>query len=1851
MSASAKMLTHINRYTSSSAPLQRLCHGGTKQKLLVSVQRSESTVRKNKCTFWGIEVAETLNWQGWCLGREFTKHLSLRNVCLKPQKLRFRSHKTPYIVNILYSPFFLRQTNFFHFSWSSTFSSRPPTTRFFITIFPQPIILSPGMSITLPIIFRPLEKKEYEDSILFEKQEGEFSVALHAKLPHLDLLFPDSIQLPTCAVHDYTEASFTMWNDGDLLTCFSWEAPSPFSLLPTRGILDPGEKCTMKVIFQPVMALVYDVSAICSFGDTREKKAIRLKAVAKYPHLLVNVPEDSCEDAQLQNFRDVLSFGSVAVGSTVEKYVDIFNVSVVQILEFEVSAPFTIDRPKEGAHRDPVFSCDIVQATAPARGSSVIPFQFSPHTVGMKSVDYFTITPCGNTTHSVLKVTGSCKGPEVSFQHPFVYFSAINFGEYLIQPLEMTNSSDVPAYYQFDIDCKQSVFSIDRPCGILGGMSTITLKVTFQPTHPIICHRRVACLIHHQDPLFLDLIGTCHTETTSPVILTLKHLTRYRTHMARGLTFFSPDILGTMLKEGKLLLDENGALTLPPEILEDKPPEEYPNIEPMVEYFHDGVSSDFTMFPPHVSLSIKEFDFGCCAKLKEVEPLPLCVTNHTKGKVTVIWTKKTDSPFQVIPESCDIPPLKTMAFRITFQPPQLNSLYAAELEGFAFYKVLRHYNNIEESVTMCPSWSLTIRLCGHTFQPGRQHFIPRYTMDCHEAFPPVCRNTTTYLSVLFCNVGSTAINFHMDREKCPAVLVKPNCGSIAPGAHQIFLLSTCPVDTSTQHHILSLHLNFCSSFTKEIHLKSRAEPLVLLLESDGNLYFRPTCVGTFSSRTFTIKNCTRLPMLFRWKIQQLDKKLLSVQPAEGMILPNEALAQTWTFTPSEQTKYLLRSWVTVWREQELLDDKTPQSTRYILRVIGEGSFGTLTAQEEQVDVGNILVGSTRSCEVTLFNNGTCSLQYVLSVEQMITGPCDPEEVASDPLAITLDHYKGTVAARGKIFLRATLKPARQLHYSWTISYAISTPKATTPLGEKQSVCCVTATGIYPSICITDACGTGSARGISKLHLWRLFSLDTLNQYLEREPTPQELTFRVPTRHSIERIPSIYTPVMLDFNFGAAPVGCMPSVVVLMLQNNGVIPVNWAFLFPSDQKIEMEYWAESAEFDPSELHQMRIEDNQLFTVFPKTGKLLPGEEQTIHLSHRHDFIGTDRLPVLLKVSHGREILLNFIGVTLNPERRYIHFTSTKHMFTPIAIGTYDPPKQIYELYNGGSTTAVYEIQVDALMKVQEENFHHTVFICLNPRGEIGPGLTAHTEWIFSPLESRMYSVEVPIHIHEGDSALITFQGIGFDPHVMGETAQFDKMVSSATTPGSAKLTVPGLTVYLSQPRICLGNIPVYSKCSRLLFLNNASENEAIIFTWHTETSNAMEILNITPESGVVQAGESIQCVLTLHASESPCFYNMDLICEIFTQHPLDQYEKELKEWETEKARQAVEFTITEKDLNTKKNLKEPSKGVSNSLESAKFCKMLTEVQKYKTLPPIKNIQAPNPPASRSERRHLRNKKASRLWAKPEPPKPFLMHLGVTARSHSIDDFLANFSDDLPQHFLFRQIKKKATRTQVSQGRSKTKRQPTKSQNWSELESCTEEEAQLVTDMLSTVIKGLLEETQFQEAVIRSLAEPTPYFCQLWSEESAKQKRSTGGTSTTTSSPEVVPKNRIENEDSRGEASPAGSPDAHETLSVIIRKEQFREQKEYIIRMPAFANLTEMVLANTIQNILVEASRGEVVLTARPRVIALPPPYSQKGISPVVSMLKPSMVQSPAVPSVSFMSEIKDSVGQRHIILPP
>ena len=69
--------------------------------------------------------------------------------------------------------------------------------------------------------------------------------------------------------------------------------------------------------------------------------------------------------------------------------------------------------------------------------------------------------------------------------------------------------------------------------------------------------------------------------------------------------------------------------------------------------------------------------------------------------------------------------------------------------------------------------------------------------------------------------------------------------------------------------------------------------------------------------------------------------------------------------------------------------------------------------------------------------------------------------------------------------------------------------ASSPL---QAVCEVRAKGVFPTLRVIDVCSGGSVGRLSKGHLWKLFSLDRLNELMLSNPCPAELTHRTPIRH-------------------------------------------------------------------------------------------------------------------------------------------------------------------------------------------------------------------------------------------------------------------------------------------------------------------------------------------------------------------------------------------------------------------------------------------------------------------------------------------------------------------------------------------------------------------------------------------------------------------------------------------------------------------------------------------------------------------------------------------------------------------
>jgi len=74
---------------------------------------------------------------------------------------------------------------------------------------------------------------------------------------------------------------------------------------------------------------------------------------------------------------------------------------------------------------------------------------------------------------------------------------------------------------------------------------------------------------------------------------------------------------------------------------------------------------------------------------------------------------------------------------------------------------------------------------------------------------------------------------------------------------------------------------------QEIVVYGSQEPAEVQPDNDAVMYFKPTCVDTTSTRTYAVRNLSRLPINFEWRLKHSDSLVLSVHPTFGTIQPNE----------------------------------------------------------------------------------------------------------------------------------------------------------------------------------------------------------------------------------------------------------------------------------------------------------------------------------------------------------------------------------------------------------------------------------------------------------------------------------------------------------------------------------------------------------------------------------------------------------------------------------------------------------------------------------------------------------------------------------------------------------------------------------------------------------------------------------------------------------------------------------------------------------------------------------------------------------------------------------------------------
>ena len=153
---------------------------------------------------------------------------------------------------------------------------------------------------------------------------------------------------------------------------------------------------------------------------------------------------------------------------------------------------------------------------------------------------------------------------------------------------------------------------------------------------------------------------------------------------------------------------------------------------------------------------------------------------------------------------------------------------------------------------------------------------------------------------------------------------------------------------------------------------------------------------------FSVKNESRVPLEFEWKVPEKYTNEMSVQPPQSMLMPNEEQIICATFTALKKKKYEITvpmfaknlfdrvkhqvgffnpgSGLTLTDTQRSVANEGIIQIRQAIQIIGAGNDGSIEISPQRLDFGTLTVGESRTLSISLTNKGSCNLFVELQMK-------------------------------------------------------------------------------------------------------------------------------------------------------------------------------------------------------------------------------------------------------------------------------------------------------------------------------------------------------------------------------------------------------------------------------------------------------------------------------------------------------------------------------------------------------------------------------------------------------------------------------------------------------------------------------------------------------------------------------------------------------------------------------------------------------------------------------------------------------------------------------------------------------
>jgi cilia- and flagella-associated protein 65 len=396
------------------------------------------------------------------------------------------------------------------------------------------------------------------------------------------------------------------------------------------------------------------------------------------------------------------------------------------------------------------------------------------------------------------------------------------------------------------------------------------------------------------------------------------------------------------------------------------------------------------------------------------------------------------------------------------------------------------------------------------------------------------------------------------------------------------------------------------------------------------------------------------------------------------------------------------------------------------------------------------------------------------------------------------------------------------------------------------------------------------------------------------------------------------------------------------------PENWVDKdLQGEEELKLNYMLENKLFiiEPRRAHLEVGEEIDLILSYKHTVKDDPRADPPFSLLYHGDF----RLPVVLNVcqlppaggviNSGKQIVLNCIGKTLFVKEPYLLLPqpdSTRfprlcapHLdirsqckeclnfdgiadyellgsgrtpfqwgFERTPIGLMQPPIQYYKVTNLGSVPLSFHMDLSEVEELNASNYNFEVVSVLdnNDLESIEPGESIMLRWVFNPLEPKMYRWKVPFQIHGYDGheyeVVVYFCAEGFqeDPHVTPVTTVMP-------LPMYQILPLPNQSVFLSEERLCLGDIPIGASITRMIFLSNFHQDDVMDFAFVLSSSLAKDVVEVFPSEGEIMPESHVAIRVTIRCMVASV-WDFDIPVLVRTKPPPQEENEDLADDEPE-----------------------------------------------------------------------------------------------------------------------------------------------------------------------------------------------------------------------------------------------------------------------------------------------------------------------------------------------------------------